>query len=338
VRSLIGLASGLEVPAILQMGGRAGFISEPLLNQEGILRSAAGGVRVLGATPAGEGMAGLSESIATPLPGTAQVGLHAESGALVLVVAGGSEPPLELAWSRSATGTLGGPGTGAGDAREAWEAYRKGDAGRLPAVAWMAISELQRIALTKEDADALVAAAGAGAGRVAARRYLGRSDSRPLTDGALALDWLVRERALRELGRNAVVVGGTAAIALEEGSDNEVLHAAVRCLGGPQRGLLLDLLTERLRRFGKTGTPDISDPLVRHRVIAAVFGAPDRSPTPLRAIALSLRERLAKEPTKGGTDDSAKPAAAKSGFASPDALAWEPVRRFLARYGEARKN
>jgi hypothetical protein len=310
LRSLVALASGLQVPAILQCGGRAGFISEPLLNRAGVLRSLEGGVRILGATPAGEGLAGLGETIAVPLPGMAIVGLDARADSLGLVVAGGDEPVVELAWTRSPSGELHGSGSGDGDVLEAWRAWRAGDESRLAAAAWAAISGLQRVALTREDGQVLVEASGGGAGRIAARRYLGRPDGGPLPEGAP--EWLVRERALRELGRNAVVPGGAAATALVEGGDEEILHAAVRRLDGPQRGLILDLLAERLRRYGETGVPDVVDPLVRHRVVSAVFDAPERSPTPLRALALALRPRL-------------------------DPLARGPVERFLARHGEVRR-
>lgn len=310
LRPLISLAAGLQVPVILQCGGRAGFISEPLLDDRGTLRSAGGGVRVLGATPSGEALAGLSEDIAAPVPGTAIVGLHATPTDLLLAVVGGEDPPITMAWNRTVDGVVGGPGSGSGDVLVAWRAWRDGDADRLADAAWAAIPGMQRVALTREDVESLIAAAGSGLGRIAARRYLGRPDGGPLPENAP--DWLVRERALRELGRRAVSPGGTAAIALVSGTDGDVLHAAVRCLDGSQRDLILDLLVERLRRFSESGAPDIADPLLRHRVISAVFDAADRSPTPLRPLAVALRPRL-------------------------DGLALGPVERFLKRYGEIRR-
>jgi hypothetical protein len=336
LRSLIALAAGLQVPCILQCGGRSGFISEPLLNQSGTLRSLEGGVRIIGATPSGEGLAGLAEAIATPLPGTAVIGLNADLDRLLLGVGGGEEPPVELVWERSAIGELSGPGTGEGDVVAAWRAWREGQEFRLASAAWAAIPTLQRITPTREDNEALLASSAGGAGRIAARRFLGRPDGGPLPENSPP--WLIRERALRELGRNAVTPGSEAGRALVKGMDDEVLHAAVRRLEGPQREMLLDLLSERLRRFGETGSPDITDPLVRHRVVAAVFGAPDRSPTPLRPIAVMLRDRLDKEASAreqqwGRTVSSVE----KRERLDKDALIRGPVERFLARHGDIRK-
>ena len=73
----------------------------------------------------------------------------------------------------------------------------------------------------------------------------------------------------------------------------------------------LGLFIDRLQAQANGTLPFAADPLLQHRLVAAVFDATDLGPTPLRPLAVTLRERL-------------------------DPLARGPVDRFLAHYGEVR--
>lgn len=302
---LIALAGGLQVPIILACGGRAGFVSEPLVVRDRALRVGAPGPRVIGATPAGEALP-LSDHIATAIHTPGLVGLHADGDRLRLVVIAAIEPPLALTW----TG-LTGEGWGAAPADAAWKAWRGGDATALPAVAWAASSELAAVTLGDEERVALItAAASDGLARLAACRLLSQpsAPAGPVDDRP---PWLAREIALRDLTRGQLAPGAPAAMAIVAGGDERVLAAALRAVRGPHRPRLLDLFSERLKAQAAGTLPLAVDPLLQHRLVAAVFDATDLGPTPLRPLAVALRDRL-------------------------DPLTRGPVDRFLALYGEVR--
>lgn len=307
---LLALAGGLRVPVILACGGRAGFVSEPLVLREraprvAAPRVAAPGPRVVGATPAGEALP-LGDAIAAAVDGPGLVGVQADAQRLRVVIVADEAPPLAIGWTGED-----GEGWGNASPAAAWEDWQAGEDGALAALAWVAGSELAALTLDDEQRGALLAVADDdGIARLAARRLLslpsapaGPVDGRP--------PWLARELALRDLARGQLAAGSPAALALVVGADDLVVAVALRAVRGPHRVRLLDLLADRLRAQAAGRLPLAADPLLQHRLIAAVFDAADLGPTPLRPLALALRERL-------------------------DPLARGPVERFLARHGEVR--
>ena len=305
IADLIALAGGLQVPVILACGGRAGFVSEPLVVRDRVVRVSGPGPRVIGATPAGEALA-LGETIAAAIHAPGLVGLHADIHHLRLIVIAAEEPTLALGWSASS-----GEGWGAAPADTAWKAWRAGDASTLASVAWAAGSELAAVTLSDEDRIALLAAAADdGAARIAARRLLSLpgAPAGPIADHP---PWLAREIALRDLARGLLAAGAPATVSIVTGSDERVLAAALRAARGPYRARLLSLFIDRLQAQIAGTLPFAADPLLQHRLVAAVFDATDLGPTPLRPLAVALRGSL-------------------------DPLTRGPVDRFLAQYGEVR--
>ena len=305
IADLVALAGGLQVPLILACGGRAGFVSEPLVVRDRTLRVAGPGPRVIGATPAGEALP-LGDHIAAALHGPGLVGLQADGERLRLVVIADDDLPLALTWIGQT-----GDGWGAAPADAAWKAWRGGDASALPGVAWAAGSELAAVTLGDEERVALIAAAaGDGLARLAARRLLSQP-SAPAGPRDDQPPWLAREIALRDLARGMLAADTPATLGLAAGGDDRLLAAALRALRGPYRTRLLGLFIDRLQAQANGTLPFAADPLLQHRLVAAVFDATDLGPTPLRPLAVTLRERL-------------------------DPLARGPVDRFLAHYGEVR--
>jgi len=292
---------------ILACGGRAGFISEPLVARARGLRVAAPGPRVIGATPAGDGLAALDDEIAAAIHAPALVGIQADADQLRVVVVAVDQPPLAVSWTVGA----GGHGWGTTRADVAWRAWRGGDGAALAGVAWAESSSLAAVILNDEDRKALLeAAAGDGIARLAACRLLSQPAA-PAGPAADWPDWLAREIVLRDLSRGLLASETPAAGAIVRGADEHVLVAALRALAGPHRPRVLALLSDRLTAQAAGGLPFAEDPLLQHRLVAAVFDATDLSPTPLRPLAVALRDRL-------------------------DPLARGPVDRFLARHGEVR--
>jgi hypothetical protein len=304
-RERLALAAGLRVPLILACGGRAGFVSEPLVLRERAPRVGATGPRVVGATPAGEALA-LDDHIATAIPAPGLVGLTADGERLRLVVSADGEPPLAIEWTAT-----GGPGWGTTAPAVAWQEWRAEQPGALAGLAWAAGSELAAVTVAGEQRAALLAAAaGDGIARLALRRLLSLP-SAPAGPLAEQPPWLARDIALRDLGRGHLAAGSAAALALVAGEDDWIVAVAIRSAQGPHRARLLDLLAERLRAQAAGRLPFATDPLLQHRLVAAVFDAADLGPTPLRPLAVALRQRL-------------------------DGFARGPVERFLARHGEVR--
>jgi hypothetical protein len=93
--------------------------------------------------------------------------------------------------------------------------------------------------------------------------------------------------------------------------DPDLLRAVITACERNTDHLLAHLLLERLRNQAAGSVPLEHDPLLQHRLLCVVFESPHLSPTPLRQIALTLRDKV-------------------------DALSRGPIERFLARVGEKR--
>lgn len=225
-------------------------------------------------------------------------------------------------FSYPVAGMSAGTGWGLGDARAALETLLASDseaaaiAAARRALLWLAAADLREV--------------------FADRQHLDRAFNQALADGA---DDFLRRLAAVDPGRIGALVVATdpqppslqrqlvlrllddatdaepeAVARLVAATTDPVTVAAIieRSSGSDDDALkALQLLARRVRAMARGDLPLDTDPVLQHRVMAAVFGSPYLSPTPLRPWALSLRETVHD-------------------------LAKRPIERFLERYGEER--
>jgi|GEM_PF-2705769 len=317
-RDLVGLFDGLGHPAALLIGSRVGFISEPLGLVASGISVRAGGVRLIGASPAGDGVAGLDGHIASAIEGDALGVLSADAQNLRLTFVRAPADPatdptsypnavVPIRWERGRRPAL---GWGGGDVEAAWRSWNTDPTTAISAdLAWAIPRTYDVVTPGSSQRESLIAAAASDPfARVTATRMLVRGDANTV---GVEPEWLRRVRVLRDLGARSVHAGSPAAIDLPTTPDLRLVHAAIRCADGRARAPILDSLTRRLQLQATGEVPFASDPLDQHRLVSAVFDASDRSPTPLRALGRALVEKL-------------------------DPLSRGPVERFLAAAGTFR--
>ncbi len=309
-RDLVGLFDGLGEPAALLIGSRVGFISEPLGLVASGISVRAGGVRLIGASPAGDGISGLDANVASAIEGDALCVLSADAQLLQLTFVRASPEAtstVPIRWERGRRPAL---GWGGGDVEAAWRTWNADPTTAISTdLAWAIPRTYDVMTPGSSQREALITAAATDPfARITAMRMLVRGDA---TTSGVEPEWLRRVRVLRDLGARSVHAGSPAALDLPTTADLRLVHAAIRCADGRARGPILDSLTRRLHLQATGEVPFASDPLDEHRLVSAVFDASDRSPTPLRALGRALVEKL-------------------------DPLSRGPVERFLAAAGTFR--
>lgn len=319
IAGTIAAAGRLAVPLVLG-AGRAGAVSEPLaVDAAGVLGSAPGGVRYVLPLPAPEdALARYDDETALPLEPGAAVALAADLGRLtLLLVRGDGAPPLPLAWTRGDADA--GPAEGRGDASALLRQATAAESLATPAAAdllarwcWLPRSGLAS-ALPEAALLLRLRDEGGPLGRTLVRRLALVMAEDPtvalpegLIDAASARDAI--------LWRLAHVRGGDAAAWRRSAAlspDPLVLRALLADLARDARRELLPALVERVAAQAAGTLPLDPDPLDQHRLFSVVFDDVRTSPTPLRPLAVALRERA-------------------------DPLARGPLERFLARHGTVR--
>jgi hypothetical protein len=332
---LVQAASWRGVPAILQVGPRAGLISDPLIaNGPAALRTAPAGVRLVGATASGEQPLGLPAVAAAFVEKPALWAISAERSQLRLVAlaADGSATLAELhydrlraadplapfprpgapasAYARAAAGWGLGNGrdllaTGLGVASEGSATI----AGLNPVAAmahlsWLTNDDLVRMTPGSDELRALLPRLAAEpAARGLLRRYIG-------LEAVLANEWAVVEGVrsdpllptllvLRDLERPTSRLGPWRQRIIAGSSDSELLASILaRALRDERRDLLEELAARAAAQAAGT-LPMDSDHALQLRLYGAIFGRGWLSPTRLRPIATGLLPRvhpLAKPP------------------------------------------
>jgi hypothetical protein len=101
VGDLIGLFDGVGIPAAVLLGSRCGFVSEPLALATGGVKVRTGGVRLIGASPMGDGIAGLDATIAAAFEAEGVCLLTADREQVHAELVSATEV-VPLTWVRSA--------------------------------------------------------------------------------------------------------------------------------------------------------------------------------------------------------------------------------------------
>jgi hypothetical protein len=132
-----------------------------------------------------------------------------------------------------------------------------------------------------------------------------------LQRGVVLPDEIAREILLRRLGGAVDLGDPVLREVLARSTDAIVVGALIAEIEQDPTSSLLPCLVERSRRIAAGRVPMDRDPIVQHRLVTAIFASPYLSPTPLRPIAVGMRDKL--DPRSRG-----------------------PVTRFLERHGEDR--
>jgi hypothetical protein len=310
---LLAACQRLKVPLALG-AGRSGLVSEPLTMQDGgRVVVATGGVRYVLPVPADDdGLAGLPVETALALEQPLLAGLSATLAELRLVlVRPGEADAVHLAWRRAeepreAPAALVGSVTAA-ESLQTPEVRRA-----LLDWTWLTRRELaahlppaEQIARLRDE--------GGAQGRALARRLALIAVEDP---SLAAIPGEPDPLAARDLllWRLATVRGPEAASWRSQAAsttDPLLLRALLADLARDPARTVLPVLVERLAVQAAGTLPLDPDALDQHRLCAAVFDDVRLSPTPLRPLAIALRERV-------------------------DPLARGPIERFIARHGEMR--
>lgn len=325
VRSLLHLCAGQGVPLVLA-SGRAGFLSEPLGGDPaGRFGAQPGGCRYLAATPDGQGLGRLPAEAVMPLPGPQLFGLVSDQDRLTLMTVGqrgATAADLTLVWRRPVAGAPPAPGGwGGGEARalrERWLDQQRSATGAgveiLADLAWCAGGTLTNAGFTGEDFRALVAAGEAGsqdARRLALRLMADRQLLAAWVGRVAALpEWMQYEVVLRELADPRSLVDRWGPVVVRS-RDARLVRAVIGAVERGGRRDLQEVLLDRLRLQGEGSLPFDQDPILQSRLSSLIFDSGELSPTRLRPVALTLKERL-------------------------HPVARRPVLEFLRRHGEER--
>ena len=315
--TLLAACQRLSVPLILG-ASTAGLVSDPMiLAPGGIVQVVPGGVRYVLATPAADdGLAKLPNEIALPLEQPLLAGLIATNQRLECVFVRPEEAlPLRLRWEH---GEDPGPAAGRGDSALLVKRLTAAESLDTPAaqtdleqLCW-----LPRTALLKCDATpeftARLRDEGGPFGHAVARRLAVMKNDDPTAKLPGDPDPLVaRDVMLWQLthirGHDALSWREAAATTTDVAALQAVLSEATRETGSD----LMPALIRRVELQAEGTIPLDTDPLLQHRLFTAIFDNVHLSPTPLRAMALKLRDK-----------------------ASP--LGRGPIDRFIARHGEMR--
>jgi hypothetical protein len=317
-----------RVPVLLLAGSAAGWISEPLNPTKGRLIVQAGGTRAVSATPAGGPLGTQPDELALTLTHPALIGLAATPDHLTLVVQSATDdsPPLRLNYPvRPVDAANPPPSSGWGDgtpdaAREAAlgprdtpEQRNNADTG-LARLTWLPAPVLGTLHLGNDDFTKLVGNLDQPAALLLLRRMacceaLIHDHLAPLGERLPAS--VRHDLALRHAAKPLTVDETVWSRAITMDQDPDLLRAVITACERNTDHLLAHLLLERLRNQAAGSVPLEHDPLLQHRLLCVVFESPHLSPTPLRQIALTLRDKV-------------------------DALSRGPIERFLARVGEKR--
>lgn len=318
---LIGFCQRFNVPVVLAAGGQAGWISEPLAVDQGRLAVRAEGTRIIGATPAGDPLASLPDGIALAVERPALVGISAATGELLVVLTGlgGDEPEQKLRYGVSgAERRRHGSGWGLAEVEvclTAWMAGGSQAAAALEDLSWVAAPAFTRLRLGNDEFARLSSAAATDVAALRLLRRLVAVDQELSAHIAPALaqmpPQMLRDLVLRQIARPRLVESASWSSSVVSGDDATLLRAVLAAATDGGDPIMLDLLVKRLRNQADGSVPLESDSILQHRILCAVFDADTLSPTPLRAIALDLRNKV-------------------------DALGKGPVERFLKRVGEKR--
>lgn len=321
---LLSLCQHLHVPFILTLGSRAGWISEPLVADGEVVRSVAGGTRVIAATPAGDGLGLLPASISAAIDEPGLIALVAEPQRLRVVGVGLTGATLvDLEVRRDADGFTG-DGVGRGAAsdqdlvsiRAQWLLDDATGVAARRHTQWQTLKELATYHTEGPDVFALATASATLPAVVPILRRLAGIESVSATAMMEHRDLLpplvVRDLLLRHLATPASFDAATWTRPFATTSDHLLLSAVLRAhQDGIQAGML-DLLLARVRAQAEGTTAIDGDALRQHRLMTAVFDSTTLSPTVLRPLAVALRPMLS--PFTAG-----------------------PVERFIARHGEVRR-
>lgn len=280
---VVGLVAGLGQPLVLEAGSRIAFISEPMALAGGGLTRRSGGVRIASVTAPGGTVAGLVAELSAVVEDPAVVALVADPDRFDYLVLTATDD-LVLTYRRDERPA---GGWGGGDLHAAWKRYLADPQAPTDDLAWVLSEAYETMTLPASERETLMQGATDAQRRLIAKRLLS-----PMPQMPGEPDWLIRDRILRELGERSIRPGSLAWQAIAGGSDEGLVHAAIRCADGRARGIILDALDERLRRQAAGEVPLAADPLDQHRLVSAIFDAPDRSPSGLRDLARAIEPRL----------------------------------------------
>ena len=310
LRVMVGVAKVLSVPLILTGGSASGFVSEPLSTAErGGLLIAAGGVRYISATPAGDGVRSLDPHLALSIDDAGLVALQATAEQVSLRAPGN----VSLDWQHDSDVPSSGWGRGkAVELAEVWRTTAKLD----PVLPWLPRTELKEAEWSLLELFKLATpeapAVPTPDERALARRLVADPwfvGDEPVLLGRLPI-WLRREAILRWLAEPDSGASAWTTIA----ADTEDLLLVRAYLASVEQGsspYLLDVLVKRLTSQAAGRIPVDDDPVLQSRLTSAVFDSGLLSPTPLRAIARDLEGKLST-------------------------LGRKPIDRFFERFGRFR--
>ena len=320
---LLSVARRQHAPLLLAEGGRAGWISEPFGVDGQQVRVEEGGLRLVSAVPAGEGLAALSDLITEPIDQPALIVLHAVRERLTLELRGlsGGAPLAKLDFARESGGeVLVGSGFGlpsridatAVQLRDTWLAAGEGASAAVDALSWLTSRQLAALHLTWLQFDRLAQQAVIDPASWRLLRRLIPNDptvTNLLQQHASELTAVQsRDLALRQLAHPQTLEPQVWRRLIVTGNDPAVLRAVLRAAPGDRE--LLSALGERLHLQSTGAQPLESDVLLQHRLVATVFDGEAFTTESLVPLAQALRLRL-------------------------DELARGPVDRFLVRAGIA---
>jgi hypothetical protein len=321
---LLSLCQHLHVPFVLTLGSRAGWVSEPLSVDGDVVRSAAGGTRVIAATPAGDGLALLPASISAAMDEPGLIALVAEPQRLRVVGVGLTGATLvDMEVRRDADGFIGdGVGRGAANdqdlvsIRAQWLLDDATGVAARRHTQWQTLKELAAYHTEGPDIFALATASATLPAVIPILRRLAGVESVSATALMEHRDLLPpmvqRDLLLRHLAVPPSFDAAAWSRSFASTDDHLLLSAVLRAhQDGIQDGML-DLLLARVRSQAEGTTPIDGDALRQHRLMTAVFDSTSLSPTVLRPLAVALRPKL-----------------------SPFTVG--PVERFIARHGDVRR-
>lgn len=317
---VLSLCQRFHVPALLIAGSGTGWISEPLGvdSNHPVIRG--GGTRCLGATPSGESLASLPDEIAIGFDRPGLVGITASAAELQVAIMelAGERPAMSLRFvSPAADGTQHGPGWGLAGTEELTKVWLAGGPQAetaLDELSWLALPQYSKLRLGNDEFNRLAAIATKPSAERLLRRLL--VVEQELSDHIVpALGTLPailrRDLALRQLARKRLVDTAIWSPVITEGNDTAMIRAVLRAIDEHHDLALVKLVMLRLRNQAENRLAVEADPLLQHRLLCTVLDDDRLSPTPLREIAMSLRNKV-------------------------DALGKGPIERFLLRVGEKR--
>ncbi len=310
---LLAACQRLKVPLALG-AGRAGLVSEPLTMQEGgSVVIAPGGVRYVLPVPADDdGLGRLPAAAALALEQPLLAGLTATLAELRLVLLRPNDPDaVQVVWRRTEEP----PEPVAALVRSVVNAESLETPAMRQAIltwTWLTRRELSGNMPTAEQIARLRDEGGAQ-GRALARRLTLIAAEDP---AIAAIPGDADPLAARDLllWRLATVRGAEAASWRSQAAattDPLLLRALLADLSRDPAHTVLPVLVERLSLQAAGTLPLDPDPIDQHRLCAAVFDDVRLSPTPLRPLAVKLRDMVAP-------------------------LARGPIDRFIKRHGEMR--